>query len=412
MNYYCLVDFLALLVLLITNHDVLGKKTETEERSIQKRYRFFLYAVATYYVVDAIWAWLYGIGNIDWLYVDTEIYFVVMALGILLWIRYIVAYSRIDNSFGQLLIYAGWILFVTALVITPLNRWRPLMFWFVDGVYYCGILRDAMFVYQVLLLLLASSYMLLFTAYISERQRKRRLAIGLSGLIMMFFIAVQISLSTYPLYAISYMLGCCLLRTFVIENEREELRRDLQVALDREKNQLQELQKAKDNAYKDSLTGVKSRLAYVEKKDILDGQILKGIRDDFAVVVMDINNLKIINDTLGHDVGDEFIRKACRLICNTFKRSPVYRIGGDEFVAILEGEDYGNRNMLLESFNHEIEQNRQNGSVIVAIGMAEYVPQQDLSYKRLFDRADEAMYKRKQELKVVADSSFAVRKKA
>lgn len=54
------------------------------------------------------------------------------------------------------------------------------------------------------------------------------------------------------------------------------------------------------------------------------------------MIVFDINNLKIINDTLGHDFGDILIIDSCKLICKVFKRSPVYRIGGDEFVVILE----------------------------------------------------------------------------
>ena len=71
------------------------------------------------------------------------------------------------------------------------------------------------------------------------------------------------------------------------------------------------------------------------------------------VAVCDVNSLKAVNDTLGHKAGDEIIRRACSLICNTFKHSPVYRIGGDEFAVILSGRDYERRQELLS----EMEEN-------------------------------------------------------
>ena len=77
-------------------------------------------------------------------------------------------------------------------------------------------------------------------------------------------------------------------------------------------------------------------------------------------------------------------------------------MGGDEFVAILEHEDYENRYSLLQAFNQQIEANRQNQSVVIAVGMVEYKPGEDKSYKRIFERADMQMYKRKRELKALA----------
>lgn len=236
MYYYCLIDFLALLVLLITNHDVLLKKADAADSPVQKRYRYFLYAVITYYFTDMIWYWLYVESWLSWLYIDTEVYFIVMAAGILLWARFAVEYLGSRTGFSKLLIYAGRILFVYVLIVTPLNRWYPIMFWFDgEGVYQTGIARELMFIAQVALLLLAAVYTLSVSLHSVDRKRQRHRTIGLSGLIMMVFVAVQIFFPTYPLYAISYMLGCCLLRTFVIENEREEYRCSLEIALEREK---------------------------------------------------------------------------------------------------------------------------------------------------------------------------------
>jgi len=407
MYYYCLIDFLALLVLLIINHDVLLKKEDAVDSPTQKYYRYFLYAVIAYYFTDMLWYWLYVKSWISWLYIDTEVYFIVMAAGIQLWARFAVEYLGGRNAFGKLLTYAARTLFIYVLIVTLLNRWYPLMFWFdADGVYQTGIARELMFSAQVVLLLLTVMYTLSVSSHSVDRKRQRHQTIGLSGLIMMVFVAVQIFFPTYPLYAISYMLGCCLLRTFVIENEREEYRCSLEISLKREQEQFQELKSAWKLAYTDALTGVKTKLAYVEKGEQIDRQISNGTIGELAIAVFDVNDLKIVNDTLGHDIGDAFIQKACQLISGIFKKSPVYRVGGDEFVAILEHEDYENRYSLLQAFNQQIEANRQNKSVVIAVGMVEYKPGEDKSYKRIFERADMQMYKRKRELKALAGETF------
>ena len=404
MYWYVLVDFLALLVLLITNHDVLFRSLKSKKNQRHKwYYHLFLLNVIVYYLTDISWALLYEHQQLAWLYLDTELYFVVMALGILLWSRFVTAYLQMETIFSRFLFYAGAGLLLLVAVLTPINRFWPVMFWFDStGVYQTGAARNGVFLYQVFFLLLTSLYTLTSSARGNEKQRKRNLTVGLSGFIMLCCVTIQIFFPTYPLYAISYMLGCCLLRTFVIENEREEYRSNLEIALAREQRQLQELKRAWDKAYKDSLTGVKNKLAYIERVSQIEEQISQGKVRDFALAVMDLNELKIVNDTLGHDAGDDYIRSGCRLICSIFKYSPVYRIGGDEFVVFLAGYDYENKDNLFNLFKQEILKNRRQKDVVVAAGMAEYLPQQDRSYEQVFQRADEMMYRNKREIKAMA----------
>ena len=87
------------------------------------------------------------------------------------------------------------------------------------------------------------------------------------------------------------------------------------------------------------------------------------------------------------------------MICTVFQHSPVFREGGDEFVAILEGQDYDNRAELLAAFERQNEENRKTGHVVVAAGMTEYIPDRDNSFERVFKRADRVMYRRKEEMK-------------
>ena len=104
---------------------------------------------------------------------------------------------------------------------------------------------------------------------------------------------------------------------------------------------------------------------------------------------------------MGHEAGDIYLKSACKLICEIYKHSPVYRIGGDEFVVILKGSDFANRVDLQMQFDNQINENMSNGDVIVSSGMAVFDPEIDESYTEVFIRADKKMYERKMALKAL-----------
>ena len=151
--------------------------------------------------------------------------------------------------------------------------------------------------------------------------------------------------------------------------------------------------------YKDGLTGVKSKQAYLDTQHSLDEKLSQGTLPEFAIAVCDVNGLKKINDTLGHQAGDEYIRKACKMICDIFSHSPVYRVGGDEFVVVLSGKDYENRNALMHELHRCSAAHITTQEAIVSGGMAEYIPEQDHRMQEVFERADAAMYAEKTLLK-------------
>ena len=152
---------------------------------------------------------------------------------------------------------------------------------------------------------------------------------------------------------------------------------------------------ATDMANKDALTGIKNKHAYANVEMELDNKINEMTAEAFAIAVCDVNGLKQVNDIQGHSAGDEFIKNACMLICNTFKHSPVFRIGGDEFVVLLRGSDYENRWELSNGFREKLEENKQNGLVTLAYGISDYIPEQDMRVQDVFERADTLMYENK-----------------
>ena len=157
-------------------------------------------------------------------------------------------------------------------------------------------------------------------------------------------------------------------------------------------------------ANQDALTGVRNKNAY----DAFTIELWAKTRNrdmKFAVCMIDINDLKGINDTFGHEKGDIYIRECCAVICKTFAHSAVFRVGGDEFVAILLGEDYENRNKLLRKSRSEFERRGADMSAepwlraSAAIGIAEYNRESDESIEAILSRADKEMYAEKAKMK-------------
>lgn len=175
--------------------------------------------------------------------------------------------------------------------------------------------------------------------------------------------------------------------------------RVIEAGLRRELRQKEQLKSVTQIAYTDALTGVKSKHAYLEAEERLDQGIADHSVTEFAIVLFDLNNLKGINDNLGHEIGDRYIKEACRIICDRFKHSPVYRIGGDEFVAVLEGGDYDNRGALLAAFEKQMDANLAQGKIAVASGCASFDPSADKRAHAVLERADSKMYQRKKRMK-------------
>ena len=162
-------------------------------------------------------------------------------------------------------------------------------------------------------------------------------------------------------------------------------------------------------AYQDALTGVKNKGAYNVSARMLNDVIRlapPGKEPEFALVMLDCNDLKKINDQYGHDKGDFYLRTACELICRVFTHSPVFRMGGDEFAVILQKDDYQARHELLrlfDKYSHEVNARAAEPweQTHIAKGMAEYSPKKDISVESVLQRADENMYADKKRSKAL-----------
>lgn len=148
----------------------------------------------------------------------------------------------------------------------------------------------------------------------------------------------------------------------------------------------------------DALTGIRNNHAYTENEVAINQKIQSGTLEKLALVIGDINGLKHVNDTLGHAAGDRLIKEASEMICEAFSHGAVFRIGGDEFVILLQGKGFDTMEEVIDALNRRVEANIKEDKAVVALGYAILTPQ-DRQLSDVFERADNMMYERKKALK-------------
>ncbi|MCM1102815.1 MAG: diguanylate cyclase [Clostridium sp.] len=153
-------------------------------------------------------------------------------------------------------------------------------------------------------------------------------------------------------------------------------------------------------AYSDALTGLANRRSCEDKFDELDAD---GEERSYAIGVFDLNNLKQVNDKLGHEEGDAFIRTFGEILREVFaSKGLVGRTGGDEFLVVLDDVSTGEIEELIGRMQALIaEQNRahKNWNLSTAYGISEHVKEPGKSARQLYKLADARMYECKKEMK-------------
>jgi len=194
-----------------------------------------------------------------------------------------------------------------------------------------------------------------------------------------------------------------------IRSRSEDIRAHVAAQNERIKKDAQTLKKQEDDlvsmrnlAYIDSLTNVKNKHAFEDTASYIDEKIKAGTAE-FAVIMCDLNYLKLINDTHGHQEGDRALKKATKILCRAFPMSTVFRIGGDEFVIIPSMLEYARIAEHLSTLKMMLEQQRKTTDDItkrisISYGSAIFDRDYDHSFQEVFERADKQMYEQKQKI--------------
>ncbi len=267
---YSIIGILAALVLLIINQDVLWQRdrrdgrgaldgraaiegagsigsTNRNREKTQRYYRFFLIGVLCYYITDAMWGILDANRLTALEFADTTVHFAAMMAAVLLWTRYVVLYLDTKNAFSMVLTQVGRIVFVFAVIVIVANFFYPVLFWFDEaGGYHAGAARYALLAIQIALFLATSVYTLVIASKTEGTVKRRHLTIGFFGIAMVALIAIQVFYPLMPLYAMGYMLGTCILHSFVVGDEKDEYRAQLERSLAREREQKSEIAQSRE----------------------------------------------------------------------------------------------------------------------------------------------------------------------
>lgn len=187
-----------------------------------------------------------------------------------------------------------------------------------------------------------------------------------------------------------------------LERDKERYQMMLRKFEEDIRNKNDKLEEISVEASTDELTQIGNKNAYNKRVDELKHKIDKGIAR-FAIVMIDLNNLKGVNDFCGHKAGDVYIKGSCDIIHNVFKHSQIYRIGGDEFVVILTGIDYQNMDKLFNAAKDDFTKSFSDASQApyhrysASLGIGVY--EKGDTYDSVFRRADQQMYNDKMEFK-------------
>ena len=169
---------------------------------------------------------------------------------------------------------------------------------------------------------------------------------------------------------------------------------------------LRPMNRLENKAYLDTLTGLKNRTAYYDYNQVINKKMDDG-RADYSILMIDINFLKRMNDEYGHEQGNLYLQGAAELIRKHFGDEHLYRIGGDEFVIILEGKAQEGIEDKIRAFKDEIARLKEDDSlqpwekVSAAVGIARYVKGEYSEMEEVLRKADEAMYADKVAMKAV-----------
>ena len=396
---YSSMAIVALFVHFIVNYDIIMKKNDIFSKQTYKKYRLFLFSVMLYYIVDALWGIFYEYHLITLCYIDTILYFLLISISLVLWTRYMLVYLNLKNFLYKFVIVVGWLFLSFTFVILVINLFTPIFFYFENDAYQSGILRYVFLFVQLVLFLLATILAIIYTFKSRGKIRLRHRTIAFFGIAMTLLIVGQTLYPLMPLYSLGFLVGTCLLHTFVLEDEKKERSEQLEELIKIHDIKDKELYNTKLIAYTDALTGLKNMAAYNEERASIDKLISINKKINCAVIMFDLNNLKTVNDTFGHETGDNFIKRGSEIITSSFPNSQAFRIGGDEFLVFLEKDDYINRYELIESFEKQMDENLKNGDIVISSGLAEYDRNLDRDTKTIIARADTKMYNRKHILK-------------
>lgn len=204
----------------------------------------------------------------------------------------------------------------------------------------------------------------------------------------------------------SYYLMTCLICLFIAGLAEDQCRMSFlkSVLLEYEASEIQRLNEVLEKmARQDSLTGLPNRRNFDEAL-LREWERSRREKTAIAVILLDIDYFKTYNDTYGHPAGDECLATVAKALAGAMRRSGdmVARYGGEEFVVILPNTDRGGAEDVARRLIAAVDGlclthagSAISDHVTISVGVSIAVPGMSVSYKRIIDDADAALYEAK-----------------
>jgi len=268
--YYASFGILALILHFIINSEILRKRSRDLPSMASVRYRQFLLCVTVYYITDILWGFLDEARIAPLVYADTVLYFLSMALSILLWLLYVVAFIDMNGAKSRALTFAGYGIFGFMVLCIIVNFFSPVIFSYdsVNG-YSTGSARYFVLVIQILMHTVLSVYSLVESTKLSGKEKVHYVTVGVSGAGMATFIVLQALFPLLPFYAVGLLVSNCLIHVFVEEDRKKDMSLKLDSVTkradqEREISEMTRLEKETYNNIANSLAEDYDAIYYIE----------------------------------------------------------------------------------------------------------------------------------------------------
>ncbi len=332
---YSSIGILALIIHIIINHDIFSGGAWKDALPARRSYTALQLSFAIYFISDILWGILYENHLVALAFADTELYFAAMTSSILFWTWYVVDYLNEQNMFGRFLEGSGWILFGFVMLFITVNLFYPVLFYFDENdEYHAAWGRYVILVFQIFMFALSAVYVFTVAAKSGKgTMRSRHITIGLFSLAMIGFILAQTYYPLLPMYAGGCLISTCVLHSFILENEKNEYREQLESKLE---------SSILSGNYYDLLTGLPGMTHFLELAEKKRREIERN-GGQTAFLFLDLTGMKFYNQNNGFEKGDLLLKDLAALLTPEFGKDNLCRIGKDQFLAVTNDEDLEER---------------------------------------------------------------------
>ncbi|MBQ0042953.1 MAG: GGDEF domain-containing protein [Lachnospiraceae bacterium] len=229
--YYSAIGMIAIVLHVIMNHKFIRINKNGDK--VNRTYGKFVFASLLYFASDALWGIFDSFKIVAFLYADTILYYISMALTIAYLCDYVTYYLHIKSGFGKFIRIFGRTFAILEMALLVVNHFVHIFFWIhPDGTYQAFIYRYIALYMQVFLCLLLAIQTGIVMIKAASGMRKRYFTIFSFCSVMLIAVVLQIQDPLLPTYTVGLLIGCAINHTFVNEGAKEEQYRVLQSMAD------------------------------------------------------------------------------------------------------------------------------------------------------------------------------------